>query len=136
MIKGIYGINVAVKNLDEAIARYESVFGVKAERLTEADFAFPGLVGAKLNINGIYINLIASTRDDTSVARFLDKKGEGLFLLSVRTDAVDEDTNALKQRGLQFILDKSARGKFGAVNFVHPKSMHGVQLEIYQPSEA
>lgn len=136
MIKGIYGINIAVKNLDEAIVRYESVFGVKADPLTAADFAFPGLIGAKLNINGFYINLIASTRDDTSVARFVERKGEGLFLLSVRTDAVEEDTKALKQRGVQFILDKSVSGKFGAVNFVHPKSMHGVQLEIYQPSES
>lgn len=135
MIKGIYGINIAVKDLDEALARYESVFGAKAERLSEGDFAFPGLVGAKLNVDGFCITLIASSREDTSVARFLEKKGEGVFLLSVRVDAIDEDVKTLKEQGLQLLLEKPATGRFGAVNFVHPKSMHGVQIEIYQPGE-
>lgn len=134
MIKGIYGLNVAVKNLDEAVARYEAVFGVKAERLTARDFAFPGLSGAKLDVNGFYLTLIASSSPDSSVAKFLERKGEGMFLLSVAVDHIDQDTEALKRCGLQFILDKSATGAFGAVNFVHPKSMHGVQVEIYQPA--
>jgi methylmalonyl-CoA epimerase len=134
MIKGIYGINVAVKNLDAAVERYEAVFGVKAERLAAEDFAFPGLSGAKLDVNGFYLTLIASSSPDSSVAKFLERKGEGVFLLSVAVDQIDQDTEALKRRGLQFILDKSATGAFGAVNFVHPKSMHGVQVEIYQPA--
>jgi methylmalonyl-CoA epimerase len=134
MIKGIYGINVAVKNLDAAVERYEAVFGVKAERLAAGDFAFPGLSGAKLDVNGFYLTLIASSSPDSSVAKFLERKGEGVFLLSVAVDQIDQDTEALKRRGLQFILDKSATGAFGAVNFVHPKSMHGVQVEIYQPA--
>lgn len=135
MITGIYGINIAVKNLEEATARYESVFGVKAERLAERDFAFPGLAGAKLKVNGFYITLITSADENTSVAKFLEKKGEGVFLLSVRVDAMDQDCAALKGQGLQLLLGKPATGAFGAVNFVHPKSMHGVQVEIYQPAE-
>jgi methylmalonyl-CoA/ethylmalonyl-CoA epimerase len=125
---------VAVKNLDAAVERYEAVFGVKAERLAAEDFAFPGLSGAKLDVNGFYLTLIASSSPDSSVAKFLERKGEGVFLLSVAVDQIDQDTEALKRRGLQFILDKSATGAFGAVNFVHPKSMHGVQVEIYQPA--
>lgn len=135
MINSIYGINVAVKNLDAAIARYEGVFGVKAERLGAQDFAFAGLIGAKLNVSGFFITLVGASSDETSVAKFLERRGEGLFLLSVRTDAIEKDTKALEAQGLRFILDRPATGDFGAVNFVHPKSMHGVQLEMFQPGE-
>lgn len=136
MIKGIYSINIAVKNLADAVSRYESATGVKAEPLEARDFAFPGLIGAKLNLNGVSIVLLASTSDKTSVASFLERKGEGVFLVSLETDAIESDTVSLKEKGLVFILDEAARGDFGAVNFVHPKSMHGVQLEIMQPGEA
>jgi len=135
MISGIYGVNVAVKNLDMAIARYEAVFGVKAERLGPSDFAFPGLLGGRLNINGFHITLIASSNENTSVAKFIERRGEGMFLLSVKVEGIEQEVRTLKECGLQFILDETATGAFGAVNFVHPKSMHGVQLEIYQPDE-
>jgi len=135
MISSIYGVNVAVKDLEMATTRYEAVFGVKAERLAANFFAFPGLLGARLNINGFYITLIASTNENTSVAKFIERRGEGVFLLSVKVKEIEQEVSALKQRGLQFILDETATGAFGAVNFVHPKSMNGVQLEIYQPSE-
>ena len=136
MIKGIYSVNIAVKNLDEAVARYESALGVTAEHLQEADFAFPGLVGAKLNVNGVYITLIGSKTGNTSVASFLERRGEGVFLLSFEVDSMEEDSASLKEKGLVFLLEQPARGEFGAVNFVHPKSMHGVQLEIIQPKKA
>lgn len=135
MINGIYGLNVAVKDLDKAIARYESVFGVKAERLGPGDFAFPGLLGGKLNINGFHITLIASSNQDSAVAKFIERRGEGMFLLSLEVEGIEREVGALKERGLQFILEQTASGAFGAVNFVHPKSMHGVQLELYQLPE-
>lgn len=135
MIKGIYGINIAVKNLDEAVRKYESVFGVKSVPFEEGGFAFPGLVGAKLNVNGVHINLISYTNEETSVAKFLNTKGEGVFLISVEVDDINKDVEELKSKGLSFALKEIATGDFGKVNFVHPKSMHGVQMEIYQPKK-
>lgn len=58
MIKGVYSINIAVKDL-AANKKYEAIFGVTSEALGEKNFAFPGLIGSKLNVNGFYINLIA-----------------------------------------------------------------------------
>lgn len=133
MIKGIYGINIAVRKLDDAVKKYEGIFGVKSEPLGEGDFAFPGLIGAKLDINGTVINLISYTDENTSVAKFIEKKGEGLFLLSIEVDDVDSSVNELKDKGLQFVFKETLRGDYGDVNFVHPGSAHGVQLEIYRP---
>lgn len=134
MIKGIYGINIAVKDLDQAVKKYESVFQRKAVPLTENDFAFPGLIGAKLDIGGTVINLISYTSEETGVAKFITNRGEGLFLISVEVDDIDHDIEELKEKDLNFVLKETASGDFGKVNFVHPKSMHGVQIEIFQPS--
>lgn len=133
MIKGIYGVNIAVRDLQEATGKYETLFGVKAEPLGENDFAFPGLKGAKLNIKGVVITLISSTDENTSVARFLNNKGEGLFLISLEVDDVDSSVEELKNKGFQFVLRESSRGDYGEVNFAHPKSAHGVQIELYRP---
>ncbi len=135
MIKGIFGVNIAVNDLAAATEKYENVFGVKSVPLGENDFAFPGLSGAQLAINGFHINLITSDRPETSISKFLERKGEGLFLLSVEVDAIDDDVADLRQKGLELLRD-SMSGEFGAVNFVHPKSMHGVQVEVYQRDQA
>lgn len=134
MIKGVYGINIAVKDLREAVARYEGVFGVRSSPLSESDFAFPGLAGAQLDINGFRINLISSSRSDTSIAKFLERKGEGVFLVSVEVDAINEDVAAMRDKGMEFVLTDATTGAFGAVNFGHPRSMHGVQIEVIQPA--
>lgn len=135
MIKGIFGINIAVNDVAAAAAKFEKLLGVKSTPLGAGDFAFPGLSGAQLAINGVHINLITSSVKDTSIAKFLEKKGEGLFLLSLESDAIDEDIEGIKGMGLDVLLPKTVRGDFGAVNFVHPKSMHGVQVEVYQPAK-
>lgn len=132
MITGIYGINVAVKDLEAAIKNYEVVFGVKSEPIPETGFAFRGLRGAKISVNGFNINLITSDNPDTAIAKFL-KEREGFFLLSVTSDEIEADLEALAAKGLKPLLSNSAKGEFGAVNFYHPKLMNGVQLELYQP---
>ena len=136
MIKGIYGVNVAVNDLAEATKMYEAFLGIQAKPISSDFFAVPGLVGSHFRINGFHLNLVASTTDGTSVAKFLARRGEGLFLLSVEVDDMDGDVANVRELGATVLLDKNAEGIFGSVNFVHPKSMAGVQIEIYQPSTA
>lgn len=135
MIKNIYGVNIAVNDLSSSVDIYEKFFGIKSTALPEDHFAFPGLLGASLDINGFRINLITSTGTETSVANFLRNRGEGLFLLSVEVDSIDSDSQALRAKGFPLVMDATLKGSFGAVNFVHPKSMKGVQIELYQPGE-
>jgi methylmalonyl-CoA epimerase len=136
MIKGIFAINIAVKDLNEAVEKYEDLLGVKALDVSDPDnFAFPGITGAALDINGVRINLIASTQEDSPVAKFLEKKGEGVLLVSLEADDIDNDVENLKSKGVQFLFPSSAVGGFGKVNFVPPKTMNGVQWEILQPKK-
>ncbi len=135
MIKGVYGLNIAVADLDGATKKYESILGVPGTFITEENFAFPGLKGTSFNVNGFHLNLIASTRPDTSVARFIEKKGEGVFLLSLEVDDLEKALGDMQGQGLTPLLKDSAKGVFGEVNFIHPKEMHGVQLEVFKPAK-
>ena len=134
MIKGIYGVNIAVRDLSDATQKYETFFGVRGRSLGPDSFAFPGLRGTQIDVAGFRINLIASDEPGTSVASFLEKRGEGLFLLSVEVDDIESDVSRLREMGATILMNENAEGEFGAVNFVHPKSMAGVQVEIYAPS--
>lgn len=132
MSLAVNGINIAVRDLPTATKRYERLFDIEGEHVGPDGFAFPGLEGTRLDIGGFIISLIASTQDGTSVARFLDRNGEGVFLLSAKVDDLDEATNDLHQQGLSPLLEEAVRGRFGAVNFYHPRALNGVQLELIE----
>lgn len=59
-----------------------------------------------------------------------------MFLLSVEVDDIENDVARMRDIGALFFLEDNASGPFGQVNFAHPKSMNGVQVEVYQPSAA
>ena len=134
MSLAVNGINIAVKDLASATARYEKLFQVEGEHVSAEGFAFPGLEGTRLDVGGFIISLIASTEEGTSVARFLERHGEGVFLFSAKVDDLEAATADLQRQGLTPLLDEAASGEFGAVNFYHPKSLNGVQLELIQPA--
>lgn len=133
MIKGVHGVNIAVKDLDAAVKKYTDLLGQQpAKMLGGNDFATPGLKGAAFDINGFTLQLLAG-EEGTAIAKFVSNKGEGLFLISLRSDNVEEDMGKMKEGGAVFVMDKPMSGSFGTVNFIHPKSTHGVQIEVYDP---
>jgi len=137
MIKRFFGINIAVNDLDEAVKRYSAVFG-PATYTDPEEFAFPGLKGATVKVGDVAINLIASEQPDTSIARFLERRGEGVFLVSVQVDSAAETMQQLKPQGVQFVSEEPlpfGKDKKGRVAFAHPRSMHGVQWEFIQPQD-
>ncbi|NYZ15852.1 hypothetical protein HL658_25205 [Azospirillum sp. RWY-5-1] len=134
MITKIYGVNVAVADLEAATRKYEAFFNVKARPIGEKFFAVPGLDGNEIKVGDFCINLIASKEEGTSIAKFVEKKGEGLFLLSVEVDNYGEDAAEMKGKGVKFLMEEPIDAAMGLVNFVHPKSMAGVQIEVFQPS--
>jgi methylmalonyl-CoA/ethylmalonyl-CoA epimerase len=132
MFDHVLGINVAVHDLDTAVEKYERLFGVSCERIDADGFAFPGLLGARLELQGFQINLITSTEPGTSVAKFLERQGEGVFLLSVQVDDIDAAVETLDGRAVNMLFNPALKGDFGGVTFVHPRELHGVQLEVLQ----
>lgn len=134
MIKGFFGVNIAVQDLDSATKRFTDVLGCSPTPMGNADFAFPYLIGSQFKLgNGVVIRLIASQAPGTSIARFLDTRGEGVFLITVETGDVKEEIQRLTKIGIQLLGNTPVQHTSGKVGFVHPKSLNGVQLELFQP---
>jgi methylmalonyl-CoA epimerase len=133
MLTGIDHVGVAVDNLDAAIARYGEVFStplVHRETLAEQ-----GVDAALLDVGASHIELIAPLAPDTAVARFLERRGEGLHHVAYRVPSVDEALGALAASGVRLIDEKPRIGIRGSrVAFLHPSSTGGVLTEIVEPS--
>lgn len=129
----VYGINIAVSDLDHWTRQYEQVFGIDSDPVPEEGFAFPGMRGSSFDVEGFKLNLITSADPTTSVGRFLARNGDGVFLLSVRVDDVDHASSELRELGIDPLLEQTQRGSGHLpVNFVHPKAMAGVQIELIE----
>ena len=135
MIKRFYGFNVAVKDLEASAKRYSEVLGVPAVPHPVEGFAFKNLKGYDLDVNSVVITLLASDDPKTSVAQFLEKKGEGVFLVSFEVTDIDNDIKDLASKGLQLAFEKPLPYKGGRAAWVHPRSMNGVQVELIQPDK-
>ena len=135
MIKRLYGINIAVKDLDAAVKKYSDILGGEPEWTKPGDFAFPGLKGATIWVGDVRINLLASDNPETSVYKFVETRGEGVFLISLQVSDLEKDMKDLTEKGVRFVSETPLSYATGKVNFGHPKSLHGVQIEFIQPSE-
>ncbi len=131
MITGLYGLNVAVKDFEKAIKRFEEILGVKPKYFRKEDFAFANLVGAQFFLGEIAITVVGSETEDTAIAKFVKDKGEGVFLVSLLVDDIEESVKEMKGKGVNFVVDIKDV-PLGKVTFAHPKSLHGVQMEILQ----
>ncbi|HYR55925.1 MAG TPA: methylmalonyl-CoA epimerase [Myxococcaceae bacterium] len=133
--KGLDHVAIAVKNLDAAIAFYRDVVGLELQEIEEV----PGQqVRTAIFGHGMgRIELICPTSPDTGVARFLDKRGEGLHHICIEVDDIDAALDALRQAGAPLIDEVPQPGAGGSrVAFVHPKGARGVLTELRQGPNA
>jgi len=79
------------------------------------------------------IEVLESTSPDGAVAKFVAARGEGIQHIALRVDNIDEALNHLRQKGIRLIDEKPRRGAGGTrIAFIHPKSTHGVLLELVE----
>lgn len=130
MVKKISHIGIAVKNLEEAIKFYEKL-GLKLEAIEEVPSQKVRV--AFLPVGEVRIELLEAMSEDSPIAKYIEKKGEGIQHIAFQ---VDELTEKLKEAEAQEIvlIDKEPRpGAHGAdIAFLHPKSTYGVLVEFCQ----
>lgn len=128
-IKKVDHIGIAVKNLDEALKLYEGVLGIKCSDIEVVDEQKVKV--AFLPIGDTEIELLESTSEDGPIAKFIEKKGEGIQHIALSVDNIEEAIKEMKEKDIKMI-DKNPR--YGAGNskiaFCHPKSTNGVLLEL------
>jgi methylmalonyl-CoA epimerase len=127
--RGIHHVGVAVADLEQAIATYERLFGARLEQ--RGELVEQGLEAASLLVGESRVELLAPTSEDTTVGRFLARRGPGLHHLAYETDDVRAALDDLSAAGAELIDEEPHAGLFGLeVAFVHPDAVHGVLTEV------
>jgi methylmalonyl-CoA/ethylmalonyl-CoA epimerase len=128
-LRGIHHVGLAVRDLDEAIATYERLFGAQVEH--RDSLAAQGVEAAALLVGDGRIELLEPTGDDTPVGRFIARRGPGMHHVALETDDVETVLRELSGAGAQLIDEIPRRGLYGLeVAFVHPDAVHGVLTEV------
>lgn len=128
MIKKIDHVGIAVKSLEEAIKVWEGL-GLKVEEIEEVPDQ--KVRTAIIHVGESRIELLEPTAEDSPIAKFLEKRGEGIHHIALGVDDIEEHLEKLKEGGYRLIDEKPRIGAGGAkIAFVHPKSVTGVLLEL------
>jgi methylmalonyl-CoA/ethylmalonyl-CoA epimerase len=128
-------VGIAVPDLDAAIEFYSSTFGLEAvhQEVNEEQ----GVREAMLAVgnSGSMIQLLAPLSEDSTVAKFLARKGQGIQQLAYRVSDLDAVSEVLRGRGVRLLYPQARRGTSDSrVNFVHPKDAGGVLVELVEPA--
>lgn len=129
MVEKIDHIGIAVKDIKKSLELYEKVLGIKCigEEVVEEQ----KVKTAFLPIGDTEIELLESTSDDGPIAKFIEKRGEGLQHIAFKVDNIDKKLEELKEKGIRLIDEKARIGAGGSkIAFIHPKSTGGVLIEI------
>jgi methylmalonyl-CoA epimerase len=133
VIRQFIDVGIAVKNLETAAETCSSMLGVMPRMLTQTDYAYPGLKGARFYLGNATISLVASDDPHSTVARFIERRGEGVNHITLEITDLEEDVPRLIRQGVEFLTEKPLDFPEGRVIFAHPKSLHGVQIAFVQP---
>jgi methylmalonyl-CoA/ethylmalonyl-CoA epimerase len=131
MIKKIEHIGIAVKDMDHSNALFKKLFGSEHYKIEKVESE--GVSTSFFMLGETKIELVASTSDNSSIAKFIEKKGEGIHHIAYAVDDIGAEMERLKKEGFELI---NQQPKDGADNklicFLHPKSTNGVLVELCQ----
>ena len=122
-------IGIAVKNIEESKLYYENILGLKCYSTEEV--SDQKVKTAFFMIGQTKIELLEPTSPESAVAKFIEKKGEGIHHIAFATDNINSALNELAQKGIQLIDKEPRKGAEGLnIGFLHPKSTGGVLTEL------
>jgi methylmalonyl-CoA epimerase len=131
MLGKIEHIALAVADLEAALSHYADVWGLEVSSRERVDDQ--GVEEAMLPLGESYLQLLAPTGPDTTVGKFIERRGEGLHHIAYEVDDLEGALAALKAKGVPLIDEAPRRGGRGhMVAFVHPKGNHGLLVELIQ----
>jgi len=130
MIGPAHHVGVAVKSLEEALEGYRQL-GLEPDVMEEVPSQ--GVRVAFLRAGSVRIELLESLQPDGVIARFIQRRGEGLHHLAFASEDIRKEMTRLRQAGFELVDAEPRRGSGGRlVAFVHPRSLHGVLLELVE----
>jgi methylmalonyl-CoA/ethylmalonyl-CoA epimerase len=131
MIKKVEHIGIAVKNLESSNALFTKLFGKDSYKVEAVESE--GVSTSFFMLGETKIELLEATQPESAIAKFIEKKGEGIHHIAYEVDDIYAEMARLKEEGFQLL---NAEPKHGADNklicFLHPKSTNGVLVELCQ----
>nr|WP_042195052.1 methylmalonyl-CoA epimerase [Kibdelosporangium sp. MJ126-NF4]CEL21610.1 Methylmalonyl-CoA epimerase; Ethylmalonyl-CoA epimerase [Kibdelosporangium sp. MJ126-NF4]CTQ92391.1 Methylmalonyl-CoA epimerase (EC 5.1.99.1); Ethylmalonyl-CoA epimerase [Kibdelosporangium sp. MJ126-NF4] len=137
-VTAIDHIGIAVPDLDEAIEFYQKTFGLvltvtevnEEQGVREAMLRAPGDDGT-----GTAIQLLAPLTPESTIGKFLAKRGPGVQQVAYRVDDIEKASDAIREKGMSLVFDKPRHGTENSrTQFIHPKSAGGVLVELVEPA--
>ncbi len=127
--RGIHHVGVAVADLDEAVDRYQRLFGAELEHRETVEEQ--GVEAASMRVGDGRVELLASLGPDTPVGKFLAKRGPGMHHVAFEVADVGAELERLAEDGADLIDEAPRLGLFGLeVAFIHPDATGGVLAEL------
>ncbi|OYX27605.1 MAG: methylmalonyl-CoA epimerase [Flavobacteriales bacterium 32-35-8] len=130
-MKHIEHIGIAVKSLDDANKLYTKLFG-KPSYKTEV-VESESVKTSFFKVGNNKIELLEAMEEDSIIAKFIEKKGEGIHHIAFEVENINEEIKRLKNEGFVILSDVPKQGADNKlVVFLHPKSTNGVLIELCQ----
>lgn len=131
-LKKIEHIGIAVQNLEKALAFYRDILGL--EFLKKEIVESQAVKIAFLKVGETKIELLEPLNKESTIARFIEKNGEGIHHFAILVDSIEEQIKAVQAQGARLIVNKVTAGADNMkIIFVHPQSTNEVLLELCEP---
>lgn len=131
MIQQIDHLGIAVRSLDASIEYYEKALGLHCHGREEV--ASQKVRTAFFEAGDVHLELLEPTSDDSPIAKFLEKNGEGIHHIAFRVDDIEGQLKQASDSGVKLIHEVPFEGAANKlVAFLHPKSTQGVLTEFCQ----
>lgn len=131
MVTRIDHIGIAVENIKEALDFFECALDLKLERVESEEGGRTQV--AFLPVGTTEVELVEPQDKESGLAKFLAKRGEGVHHICFEVDDIEGALARLKEQGAQLIDETPRENSTGhKYAFVHPKSAHGVLIELYE----
>ena len=126
----IHHVAVVVRSIEDSLGLYRDLLGMPVEAVT--DIPSDRVRIAFLGVGESKVELVEPTDDTTGVARFLARQGEGFHHVCFEVGNLSEELTRLAIEGIELIDSAPRRGAEGPVAFLHPRSCHGVLVELIE----
>lgn len=131
MINGIDHIGIAVENLDESIALFESLFGLECQGVDDLQNQNARI--ATFKTGEVRIELLEANCEDSPIAKYIKRRGTGLHHIAFGTDDIDRQINEAKSKGARMTAEKPIVGVNGKlISFYSLESTNGILIELCQ----
>jgi methylmalonyl-CoA/ethylmalonyl-CoA epimerase len=131
MVKNVEHIGIAVKNLGDSNKIFENLLGAPVYKTEEV--LSENVTVSFLKAGDTKIELLQATNDQSPIAKFIEKKGEGLHHIAFEVDDIKRKMDELRQKGFRILSDEPKKGADNKlICFVHPADTNGVLIELCQ----